>query len=383
MTKYATCWLFSLFLLMAWKTEAKGPAAGPAFAIDIPSGRSVVRFAVGDVDGDGLKDIVIVGQNPKKLYILLQKKDHTFAKQLDDADYDLDLDMMPHPWGVGIGDFDGDKKDDVVVRGGRGKAAVYIIQSGENPKRMLQSGNNGYEVYAADLNKDGLDDIISDGDVWFQVKTGQFRMAYFYELDNYARARVGDFNGDGHNDAAFSSRNALVRIFWHKTNYGDSKRTVKYQKSYPDVSLGQGKASRDIAMGDFNGDKRKDIAVATAKEVDVFTQKGANGFDSGDKPENVIAGFDMACAVEAADWNSDGLDDIAIAEGRSWGKVYVFFQRSHAIGKFANTRQRADLVLECGPCPKELHAVDINNDGLMDLAVLSDSGVSIYLGQKK
>src|SRR6266404_3572480 len=77
--------------------------AGPPF----PTGHSPVRLAIGDVNGDGVPDIVTVNLAGNDVTILLGGKG-TFTRAATIA-------VGNKPYGVAIGDLNGDGKADIVV----------------------------------------------------------------------------------------------------------------------------------------------------------------------------------------------------------------------------------------------------------------------------
>ena len=126
-----------------------------------------------------------------------------------------------------------------------------------------------------------------------------------------------------------------------------------------------------IALGDFNGDRVTDLAVADADSGMVSILLGSgNGFFL--PPRNVAAG-NGAGYIVAADFNGDGLPDLAVANSGA-GTVSILLNNGDATFRPATNLPVAGA--------NTLVAADFNSDGILDLAVTgaSSNNVSIFLG---
>lgn len=138
------------------------------------------------------------------------------------------------------------------------------------------------------------------------------------------------------------------------------------------ANVDTGNLAASVAVGDFNGDGKQDLAVANAgaSEVSIFLGDGLGHFGAA---TSVGAG-DGAWSVAVGDFNGDGKPDLAVAD-RASGKVSILL--GHGDGTFGFA---ADYTI--GTYPFSVVVGDFNGDGNQDLAV-GDRGsndVAILLG---
>jgi hypothetical protein len=129
-----------------------------------------------------------------------------------------------------------------------------------------------------------------------------------------------------------------------------------------------------VVVGDFNGDGRRDLAVASALgtfpngAVDVLFGDGAGNFTAGPRTTVGLG----AIALTGGDFNRDGNLDLATANAGtdvSPGKTTTVLLGDGS-GNFAAA------TYGVGTGPRGITSADFNGDAILDLAVTNSGGIS-------
>ena len=163
---------------------------------------------------------------------------------------------------------------------------------------------------------------------------------------------VGDFNGDGKPDlAVVNSYSNNVSIL-----LGNGDGTFQIHVDYP-----TGAQPGSVAIGDFNGDGKLDLAVVNSYSNNVSVLLG-NGNGTFQPAVSYGTGSGTGPAfVAVGDFNRDGKLDLAVANSNS---TYV----SVLLGNGDGTFQTA-VNYDVGGAPTSIAVGDFNHDGKLDLAV--------------
>lgn len=331
------------------------------------------ELLAGDLTGDGKPEIVSLNCNSNTLTVYVNNGDGTFQAGIS---YDNNGDQNQYPYSATIGDMNGDGKNDIVVAN-EGTADISVLLgdgTGALKVEPLSYDVGGFaweQPLVADFNGDGLIDVVESDDEYNLVYLqgygdGSMRAAPSYELPNsfsgygetYSVA-TGDFNGDGIPDV----------VVGQAYNYGSTGVTVYLAKGdgsfYPGVSYGASDDLGYVAVADFNGDGKLDIAATDSQGgvVQIFLGNGDGTFSiggayptdtgEGPYPQNVVTG----------DFNQDGVIDLAIAN-EDTSSVGVLLGKGD--GTFAPA---VSYTVGEGYYPNSITAADLNGDGFVDLGV--------------
>ena len=173
----------------------------------------------GDFNGDGRADLLLRHDNGAVTNWTGQT-DGGFVSNHAAASYTL-----PSGWNVaGTGDFDGDGRDDILLRHDNGAITNWLGQANgsfvSNHATASYTLPSGWNVAGTgDFDGDGQDDVLlrhSNGTVteWLGQSDGGFfsnHVAANYALDiAWGVVGIGDFNGDAHDDVLLRHSNGTV-----------------------------------------------------------------------------------------------------------------------------------------------------------------------------
>lgn len=296
--------------------------------------------ALGDLNGDGKLDLVIVNQCGAvpidsdyncpyaTVDVMFGNGDGTFGPPFSSTVNGWE------PVSVALGDLNGDGNLDIVVADTcnmpntcsdtgctctTGLVEVLLNEGNGIFSRPIAYDSGapfGRSVALGDVNRDGKLDVLvgNDGGVGVLLGNGDgtFKAAVTY--GSGASITVGDVNSDGKPDL-------LTAVLWPSSGVasvllGNGDGTFKPAASYPTG----GQYARSIAVADVNGDTQPDLVVANGggpdnRAVGVLIGNGdgtfqsAVTFDSGGGTFSVMAG----------DLNKDGKPDVVVVNTSGLG----------------------------------------------------------------
>ncbi len=232
------------------------------------------ELVAGDVDGDGVEEILVLGLETGGLTIFDEGVGgEPLATYADGGDK------------LAAGDLDGDGKEEIIIAGD-GLGIVEVYDNTGDRLYTFPSVFDGNDYLAAgDVDGDGKEEIVilgdGNGDAYVYRGNGQLMHGFFdtgYNSgDNFA---LGDINGDGIVEILIAGDQAhKIDVFTH-----DGKPVVPSFPTTYDVSDG-------FAAGDVNGDGKDEVLVAEDSngDIDIYNFLGHavgwidnTGFDDND-----------------------------------------------------------------------------------------------------
>jgi hypothetical protein len=220
------------------------------------------------------------------------------------------------------------------------------------------------EVRVADLNGDGVQDLVTNGlqgiSVLLGKRSGGFKPSILTK-DPFGCCdlELADLNGDGNVDAVVDGHDSVEVLF------GRGDGTFNGPVDYP--TRGR---SGDIAVGDLNGDGQPDLVVASSysEHLAVLMNRGHGSFGWAKRYATDKHPFSPVIA----DLNGDGIPDIAVACQRS-NTVSLLFGEGR--GGFAH-----QTSIPAGEQPVGVRTADLNDDGKADLVVAGLKGIAVIRG---
>ncbi|MFO0746713.1 MAG: FG-GAP-like repeat-containing protein [Myxococcota bacterium] len=241
-----------------------------------------------------------------------------------------------------------------------------------------------------DIDGDGIPDVVSDsnastGPGAISVRLGDGAGGFCGGADfdagkgGYGLVLV-DVNQDGKLDVAVSSfDSADVRVLLNTTS-----ATAALPTFAPAVAFATGAGSSALAVGDFNGDGKKDLVTANfSGSVTVLLNTTAIGAGTPSFTSSALTAGARPNGAFVADFDRDGRDDIAIANYNNLqiGSASVFLNKTPT--NAATPTFDAPLSLGAGAGPDGISGGDFDGDGAPDLVVANqgEATVSVFLNR--
>ncbi len=232
-------------------------------------------------------------------------------------------------------------------------------------------GSGGPSVAAADVNGDGIPDLVCSGPTVFLGNgDGTFHAGPISHV-LYGGAKdplLIDLNGDGKIDMVAVTSPGKAGPWGLLVSLGNGDGTFPLGTVY---RTGLDKQALFVVTGDFNGDGIADFATETESGVWLFTGSGGGALNRGKLiPVNQSAGGSYQLA--AVDVNGDGKLDLVVSIATGFTVLL-----GNGNGSF---KQQMDTPST--PGASRFAIQDLNGDGRPDLVQVSgNGGVSLYLGK--
>lgn len=331
-------------------------------------GTGVYDLQTGDLNGDGVLDLVLEMPDVPRLVTALGNGNGTFGSPTDlEAGFgpiaaviaDFNRDEAPDlavanyysntisvHFGDGAGAFP-TRRNVVVGQGPRGIATGDVNRDGvidllvgnfdANTISLLRgvgdgtflgamnvaAGVSAIQIALPDLNGDGVPDMVSSNayqntiSVYLNNGSGVFGSKTDYSTGQYPFAiTAGDVNGDGKSDVVVGNYySSYVSVL-----LGDGAGGLGPKRSFPTSN-----SPYDLALAELNGDGHPDIVTAkSGTNASILLGDGTGGFAPGtDLPGPAVG-------VVAGDFDDDLRNDVALASYYYDGDVRLFLNASCA-----------------------------------------------------
>lgn len=282
-------------------------------------------LASADVDGDGARDLLVVGEGSANLHVFLNLTPVGAAAPTFSGSFAFPVQTSTPPQ-VAAADFDGDGRPDAaVVQEALDSVAVLLNTTPPGAASptfgnaaVFAVGDSAYGVTAPDVNGDGAPDLAvanySSGSVSVLLNTGQGTFspqAMFTTGAGTAGVAAADVNGDGVVD--------LVAANYDSDDVTVLLNTTPVGAGTPTFAAGVSFAVQDgpmlLAAGDLDGDGRPDLAVANqnASTLSILRNTTTAGSSTPTFAVPVhLPASQFPSVPLIGDLNGDGRPDIAV-----------------------------------------------------------------------
>ena len=278
-----------------------------------------------DLDNNGIPDMVAVSCSTTMAANLNIYMNYSITSANFTSSSVVNLTSNANPTDIGIGDFDGDGKQDIV---------------------MVNNNLGSFSVLPGNGN-------------------GTFGTALTYTtVTGPSSIIVADFNSDSKTDIAISSNSYSSLAVLLNTSTGTGVFTFSVSSS---LSVSYPKA---LAAADFNGDLKPDLAIASNNNnnVSVYLNNGTGIFGT---PTTFTVGS-SPYDISTGDFNNDGRIDIVTANYNGYGTSVLL-----AAGTAGSFAAAVNYSVANSIFPEAIITIDFNNDGNLDLATVGTNSFSI------
>ena len=384
-----------------------------ASKVDFETRGKPQSVAIGDLDGDGKPELVVVNYN-----YYTANDSHSVSVYHNTSNSGLitagsfaskvDFKTQELPKSVAIGDLNGDGKPDLAVVGDggisllRNTSITGLIDANSFADKVVF--NTGvYQIISiaiGDIDGDGRPDL-AVGNKRFESGTlgtpdavsvfrntapsGPFTASSFAKNVDFITGfspisiAIGDLDGDGKPDMAVAN---LLQVSHFNTKYTVSlfrntatSGVIDANSFATKVDLGTGTNPNAVAISDLDDDGKPDLVVVNRgrNAIAIYHNKAISGVIDANSfaAQRDFSTVSVSESVAISDFNGDGKPDIAVAN--SFNNVVSVYRNTVTSGVIDGNSFAEKVNFATGTGARSVAIGDLDGDGMPDLAVANNS----------
>lgn len=260
---------------------------------------------------------------------------------------------------VGVFDVNNDRVLDIVSGSYWYAGPMFLKRSLISQVIRVNEYFDDFSTIPLDVNGDGHMDFITGG--WFGKSlywkenpgnVGEWKQHLIAETGNIECTRAWDVDGDGYEEIVPNTPNSPL-IYYSLKRDKNTKATGEFSTTKIAEKHGHG-----LGFGDINGDGRGDFVVSNG-----WLEAPRDGLNKlWELHKDFVLTDDAGVPIIVADVNQDGLKDLIVGHGHSYGLDWYEQRKEGGNSKF--------IKHPIDPFHSQYHTMewaDIDNDGKMEL----------------
>ena len=283
-------------------------------------------------------------------------------------------------YSVVTADIDGDGDMDVISASYLDdKIAWYENTDGQGSFGVQQiistNADETYSVYVADIDGDGDIDVLSasssdDRIAWYENTDGQGSFGEQQTITTDANGALqvyaADLDGDGDQDVLSASR-FDDKIAWYENTDGQGSFSSEL------IITANAVAAFSVHANDLDGDGDMDVVSASFNDDKIAWYENTNGQGVFSAEQIITTGADGARSVYSVDIDGDG--DIDVLSASSWDNKITWYENTDGQGNFGEQQPITTIAFGAN----QVFASDMDGDGDMDVLSASwDNKIAWY-----
>jgi len=351
--------------------------------VNIPTQNKPATVAMGDLDGDGKTDLVVVNSESGSISVYHNEAaDGDISSSSFPAASSATFTVGDSPNSVVVKDVDGDGKPDITVNNYASKTIFVLrnttVQGQINTSSFAApysvSTSSGVNMIAlSDMNGDGKPDLLTanagNSTVTVYRNTSAAGTVSFSAVKaNYTvggnpwSVMTADLNGDGKPELLTSNDGANSITILPNTSGPGVFNTSSFGSP---TTLSSAGGARSVAAGDLDGDGKTDLAVINKSEnfVTIYSNTSSSGLSFGTGVK--VATGETPYGVSIGDINGDKKPDLVTGNMQSVSVI----RNIHAGGAIAASSFADKVDIRTSSTPQVVAIGDLDNNSTAELVV--------------